>query len=662
MSDRRLQYFRPEATELMDAVGRGLLALERGDPEPGLVAAALRSLHTLKGAARVARQPEIATAAHAMEELLGPYRDAAGSVPSAALAGSLAHAESIRARIAQLGAVDRATGAAASPASDAAPASEPASARGPIESAVDSVRVPVSTLEELLSRTAEAAVFVQSAQEELRRLDDIGIDVAQLVAGVDDERVSARMEEVQRAIRSVSRDLDDRLERVRHEVGRARETTRRLRMVEVGSLFPALERAVADAARDAGVRVGVTTRGGDSRVDATVLAGLQEALLHLVRNAVAHGIETSGDRLSSGKGANGAIHLTVLPSGDRLRVTCADDGRGIDAEALRERAVALGRLTPADAGAASREELLGLALLGGVTTAKRVTQVAGRGVGLEIVRETLAQLHGTISLASEPGRGTEVAITVPVSVASVDALLVRAGDRLVGLPVRSLLQILRLDDSEIDRTAGGGSISWDGAAIPFASLAALLTGASDRRNGSTVVAVLRAGAHRLALGLEGICGFEPLVLRSLPKLAGSAPAVMGATFDATGTPQIVLEPQGLIALMARQRGLPVPPPAARTPPVLVIDDSITSRMVEQSILESAGYEVDTAASAEEELERAQARRYGLFIVDVEMPGMNGFEFVSRTRQDPNQSAVPGILVTSLADDENRRRGMRTRTS
>jgi two-component system chemotaxis sensor kinase CheA len=338
--------------------------------------------------------------------------------------------------------------------------------------------------------------------------------------------------------------------------------------------------------------------------------------------------------------------------------TCRDDGRGIDVEAVRRAAARRGLLSASEAAALSMEQVVHLVLQGGVTTTGAVTEVSGRGVGLDVVRETAARLKGEVSVRSEPGRGTTIAICVPVSLASLTALVVSAGGITASLPLDAVRRTLRVAESEIARSGESDSILCDGAAIPFLPLARALgrqtAPARDHRPWSAVV--VQSGAGLAAMGVDRVLGTATVVVRALPSLVDPDPIVAGASLDAAGDPQLVLDPASVVAAARTGRGLRTESAAVSQLPVLVVDDSLTTRMLEQSILESAGYEVDLATSAEEALGKARGRGYRLFVVDVEMPGMDGFEFVARTREDPVLRETPAILVTSRSSAEDRRRG------
>jgi two-component system chemotaxis sensor kinase CheA len=329
-------------------------------------------------------------------------------------------------------------------------------------------------------------------------------------------------------------------------------------------------------------------------------------------------------------------------------------------EAVRRAAVARGVATASEAAALGVEQVLRLVLEGGVTTTEKVTEVSGRGIGLDVLRTTVAQLQGDVGLTSEAGRGTTVDVCVPLSISSVAALAVDVSGVTASMPFDSVRRTLRLAASDIARSPDFDSVIVDGVVMPFLPLAMALglrlPRQASRRPWNAVV--VQSGSRVAAIGVDRLVGRPNVVLRPLPKLAGPAPLVAGASLDSEGNPQLVLDPRALVDVAHAPRGIRIAPTsgeAARSP-VLIIDDSLTTRMLEQSILESAGYSVDLAVSAEEALTKARQSPYSLFLVDVEMPGMDGFEFVSKARADPALGAIPAILVTSRDSARDRRRG------
>jgi two-component system, chemotaxis family, sensor kinase CheA len=652
------KYFRVEARELLDGLTQGTLELEKGPPGPEVVARLLRLAHTLKGAARVVKQPGIAELAHTLEGMLTTHREAGQPLSTEQGSALLCRLDEITSLLSAL-----------EPASDVAPAAGPA--RPPPEEPFETLRVEIREMDSLLRTVTEAGVQLGAARkrvgatDRLRDLTTLLVDLlaarpGETVAGASPSMSRARplVEELRSSLDHFQRSLAVDLERVDGELAEIRDVAHRLRLIPAQTVFPALDRSVRDAAQTLGKRVVFEASGGEVRLDANVLASLRDALMHVVRNAVAHGVETEAERVALGKPPTGQVRLEVERRGGRVAFVCRDDGRGIDVEAVRRAAVSRGLVPASEAKSLTADNVIALLGAGGLTTSNDVTELSGRGIGLDVVRATTSRLKGEMSIRSESGRGATVEIRVPISITSMHGLVVEAAGALAAIPLDAVRQTLRVRDSEIARSAESDSILHEGSSIPFLPLDRMLRrpGTPSRNRSTWPAVVVQAGDRRVAVGVDRLLGTSNIVMRALPGVVEADPVISGASLDAEGNPQLVLDPEGLVAAAERGRGVASEVAAARRAPILVIDDSLTTRMLEQSILESAGYEVELAVSAEEALTKAGDRRYSLFIVDVEMPGMDGFGFVAQTRSDAALREIPAILVTSRNEVEDRRRG------
>jgi two-component system chemotaxis sensor kinase CheA len=618
------KYFRIEAREILEGLNAAVLELEGGECGKGLVGRLLRFAHTLKGASRVVKQSGIAELAHSIEDAFIPYREGQGPIPQAQTNHVLGMLDMIANKVAYLD----------------LPRAEPTGeTQRPITAeSFETVRVEMEEMDALLNGVSEASVRLTALRREVET-----VERARRLAG-----------DLQRLERSFAAAIDE----VETEFAEVRDVTNRLRLLPVATVFASLERVVRDAAQSLHKEVLFESVGGAIRLDAHVLAALRDALPHVVRNAVAHGIESQPEREAAGKPLQGRVELRVGRRGNRVVFTCTDDGRGINVEAVRRAAARKGVLAASDAAALGMEEAVQIILQGGVSTVGAVDELSGRGIGLDVVRETAARLKGEVRVHSVAGKGTSLEICVPVSISSMTALEIDSDGSVVALPLDGIRRTLRVADHDIAHSADGDSMVYEGKVIPFLALSSALgqktVADSKRRIRSTVI--LEASSGLAAIGVDRLLGTTTVVVKSLPSFAKAESVVAGASLDAHGNPQLVLDPEGLVATAHLGRANAPEPICAKRVAVLVVDDSLTTRMLEQSILESAGYEVDVATSGEEGLEKARAKQFGLFLVDVEMPGMDGFEFVSRTQADAALRTVPAIMVTSRSALEDRRRG------
>jgi two-component system chemotaxis sensor kinase CheA len=642
------RYFRPEARDIVDQFSKGVLDLEKGGSAV-VVQRLLRLAHTLKGAARVVKQGEIASCAHAIEDALSPYRDRADGFAREQIDAILGHLDEISSRLGTL-----------SPTGG----SEPSAPKPTPEDAPRTVRTDIAETDVVLDAVAEAHALLNGLRGATRGVEEAR-DLADIIAAQIASRASngrgadtniaplfALADELRRKLGSAGRNLGSTADRMDAELRQLREVAERLRLVPAASMFIALERTARDAARRLGKEAILEAKGGDVRLDGHVIETVQDALIQIVRNAVAHGIEPPGARRAAGKPAAGRIVVNVFRRGRRVVFACRDDGCGVDLDAVRRVATERGFAGPG-AKHRSADDLMRMLLRGGISTSKTVTDVSGRGVGLDVVRAATERLGGELVFRSEPGKGTTFEIVIPPLLAAVEAIIVEAGGAAYAMPTDAVRCTRRL--TALSATASGACFLHEESALPFIPLTTALDGARRSAAGSAAAVIVIGSGALAAIGVDRIVGTARIMVRPLPQRLLASPIVAGASLDADSNPQLVLDPDRLVAVA--QGGFAVEPDAAvERRPILVVDDSLTTRMLESSILESAGYDVDVATSGEEALERVRGKRYGVILVDVEMPGMDGFTFIERLRSDSALRDIPAFLVTSRASPQDRERG------
>ncbi|MEO2217778.1 response regulator [Chromobacterium vaccinii] len=629
------RYFRIEARELVGQLSKGVLALEQSGGDEEQIALLLRWAHTLKGAARVVRQSQIADLLHGVEALLAPLRSAGASLPRSMIDQLLAACDQVNALLAQLPSAE---------ANDAGAADQAGAESGAL-SAQDApqriVRADVLEVDALLEGLGEIGAELAGMRRAIGALEALR-ELALAGEAASQGALAAQLDALERKMAGGA-------ERIDRELRQTRDAAERLRLVPVDSIFTTLERCARDAAHSCGKQVAFDARGGQLRIDGEVLDVMLGALLQLVRNAVAHGIETPEQRAASGKDASGRIALEVSRRGYMVWFRFRDDGRGIDRDALRAALAKRGQHAPADDAA-----LLARLLEGGVSTSGAVTELSGRGIGMDVVRAAMGKLGGNARVSSDAG-GTTFELCVPLSLAAMEVLLLEADGRVMALPLDAVRGTLRVPREQVVHSADGGAIVYEGQLLPLLPLAIGAAGRAAHQwspRAMTAV-VIRSRGELLAVAASRLSGVDSVVLRALPPLMTADPMVLGLYLDIEGEPRMVLDPEELGGALTRRSDSEA---AAPRPPILIVDDSLTTRMLESSILESAGYQVELAASAEEGLELARQNRYGLFLVDVEMPGMDGFGFITEVRADPQLCDIPALLVTSLDTAEHKRRG------
>ncbi len=648
------KYFRAEARELLDGLQRGVAELESSGgsaPIPSL----LRFAHTLKGAARVVRLPAISDLAHHFEDVLAACRESSTGPSREQQAELRRVVEAMAGHIADLDRPSTPAGQAPSAPAVAIPA------------LFDTVRLQVADVDSALSGVADTSAELAVLGADFRGLDRsqhqsrvvLALTARQREAeGEVAARLATEAGDLATGLEGVRRRLGDRVERIGRNLQRLHEDISRLRLIPTDVLWAFLDRVTRDAAQVLGKRARLETVSRTPRLDAPVFAGVQEALLHLVRNAIAHGLEPEAGRSAAGKPLEGLVRIRIEHGCARLRIVCEDDGGGIDTEAVRRAAIAKGWLAADTKAPLEMEEAIRLLLRGGVTTTRTANEVSGRGVGLDAVRAAAARLHGELTIRSTPGRGTVITLDVPVALSAVEVLAVMSGGAQWLLPVAAVQRVARTTTTQIRQTGVGEELNFDGQMFPYAALrhlAPTLVQPTLARDGQITVVIVQGGNGTAALGVDRLLGTIEAVVRPLPALVDASAFVAGASLDANGLPRLVIEADALIEAI-RATGAKAAPTAAARAPILIVDDSLTTRMLEQSILESAGYVVDLAVSGEDALDRLRVHRYSLLLVDLEMPGINGFTLIERLRQNPAWRDIPAILVTSCDSREDRQRG------
>jgi two-component system chemotaxis sensor kinase CheA len=416
---------------------------------------------------------------------------------------------------------------------------------------------------------------------------------------------------------------------------------------------------VRDLAITAGKELEIEVLGGDVEVDRAVLDGLREALLQLVRNAADHGIEPPAKRERAGKPRRGKVTVAAALKGDRFTVTVSDDGAGLDVPAVRAQIERRGLPVPDD-----ERELARTLFEGGMSTRDEVTAISGRGVGLDIVRAAVARLRGTVGVEWCETVGTTFTIECPPALATIRALLAAVGPQIVAVPMTNVERLLRVRPEEIKHAEGRDVITTAEVLVPLVALARLLPPLVERpATGALAVILLRAGDRRLAVAVDELVAEQEVVLRPVGRGREPLPHVSGAAILGTGRVALVLNPVTLVGAglsLGAGPGLTVAgaqPAGPAKHRILVVDDSITTRTLERSILEAAGYDVRTAVDGADGWRVLQEHGCDLVVADVEMPRMDGFALCEAIRGSKRLQTLPVVLVTALESPEHRARGL-----
>jgi two-component system chemotaxis sensor kinase CheA len=415
-----------------------------------------------------------------------------------------------------------------------------------------------------------------------------------------------------------------------------------MRTLPLSSITAPFPRAVRDLAAAEGKEVELAVAGADTQLDRVILEGIADPITHLLRNAVAHGIEDPDKRERAGKSRRGAVELRAEQRGGMVAISVSDDGRGVSPELL-ERANEQGSLA----------EVLATA---GFSTAVEVDALAGRGVGLDAVKSHVETLGGSIEVLSEPDRGMEVILLLPITLALLNVLLCERGGQPFGVPVSSIREIVTV--GETGSLGGRPSLEHRDEAVSLGDLAEMVGAAASPLRPAAPAMILASSTRAVAIACDRLLGDRELVVKSLGPLLADVPGYLGAGILGDGRVTLILDPNRLLDMPPLGSSLLAASPQKRAPQkVLVVDDQFSVRELQRSILEAAGYRVETARHGGEALRHlATDPDVDVVLTDVQMPEMDGFELVKAIREDAAHASLPVVIVTSKGGEEDRRRG------
>nr|WP_286202660.1 response regulator [Comamonas sp. JC664] len=447
------------------------------------------------------------------------------------------------------------------------------------------------------------------------------------------------------------------------DLGMVVEEVQTLRMLPLSVLFEPYPRMVRDLSRELGKEVELVVDGEDTRADRAVVEALREPLMHLVRNALDHGLETRVDRVSADKKPRGCLTLRAAREGSRINLRVEDDGMGMDPAHLRKVAVRRGLLDESAAHALSDAAARELVFLPGFTSRDVVTDLSGRGVGLDAVRTSIQGLGGDVGVESAPGWGTIFELRVPVSLTVAPLLFIQVGSETLALSATHVSRALKVDFADLCEVAGRPSLLVEGRVLPLASLASLMGLEPERpaREGELAL-VVKSQSGAAALVVDRVLEERVQAILPLKGILGRFGHLTGATSLADGRLAMVLSAAHLTASAHHGHALPRPAPSAAPGPearrrrILVVDDSPLTRELIANLLEAVGYDTVIAADGAEALEVLDSYSVDLVVTDLEMPGVDGLELARRLKGTPARSRLPVVILTTRGGEEDRRRG------
>jgi len=717
------ELFCAEAETQSQVLTAGLLALERNPTAADHLEACMRAAHSLKGAARIVDIGAGVTLAHAMEDLFVAAQHGRialkqeqidrllqgvdlmlaiaktpGSVPSQALdlfVSDLGRILSNDGAAALAQSNDGATAVADSTAAPDLPApatppegTEP-TATHRVEAAREAsdrvLRVTVDNLNRLLGLAGESLVesrWLNPFGRSLLRLKRLHYESAKAIDSLRealppqmlDERAQAAMHDAQRRVLACQQFLADRLIELEVSDRQSTNLAHRLydqalacRMRPFADGVIGFPRMVRDVGRSLGKQVRLEIVGAATQVDRDILEKLEAPLGHLLRNAVDHGIETPDERRAAGKAAEGMVRLEASHSAAALHIVVADDGRGIDLNKVRETVVKR-RLANAEiANKLSENELLEFLFLPGFTMKKEVTEISGRGVGLDVVQDMIKQVRGLVRISSQLGTGTRFQLQLPLTLSVVRTLLAEIGGEPYAFPLVNIVRAVKVPREKVEILQGRQHFNLDGQQVGLVAAHQILGGDESKFIGNELAVVVIGDQHnRYGLVVDRFLGGRELVVQPLDVRLGKIKDISAGALMEDGSPVLIVDVEDMIRSMEKLAGSDrlnkvnrnasdvVEKPRKR---VLIVDDSLTVRELERKLLDHHGYDVEVAVDGMDGWNALRTGHFDLIVTDIDMPRMDGIELVGRIKKDVNLKSLPAMIVSYKDREEDRRRGL-----
>ena len=512
----------------------------------------------------------------------------------------------------------------------------------------ESIRVDIQKLDKLMNLSGELLISKI-------RLDELSKNLSTKAEGQPQikEDCGALIQELAK--------VDDAIDFITKEL---EDEVLRLRMVSVGYLFSTFPRAMRDLANEKGKDVQILLKGEETELDKAIIDEMKMPIMHILRNSVDHGIEPPDERVAKGKPRTGLITLTASQQGSQGVIEVSDDGRGIDVEKVKRTAVKKGLITEEKVNDLVDDQVYQLLFIPGFSTSEVVTEVSGRGVGLDVVRENISKLKGIVEVYSTLGQGSRFVLRLPLTLGITESLFVASGSETFALPIENVVETIRVNREEILTVEGKEAITLRGQILPLVRLndvfGLLQRGIVEKKY--YLVVVVQSVEKRIALMVDKLLGRQEIVRKNLGGPLRNVRGVSGATIIGDGRvilildiPQIIESAEGV--MVKKAQFAPKPAVEKRRKTILLAEDALSTAMLEKNILESAGFSVVIARDGQEALEKASQERFDLVITDVLMPRMDGFELTLRLKKVNIYKDVPIIIVTTRESDADKRRGL-----
>lgn len=674
--------FIDEAREQLRIMEEGFEQMRGGSADAELVNRLFRAAHTIKGSSRMLKLLPISDTAHSLEDVLSALREEKIRLGESDLdvlfetldnLGSLtehlasqpdpaslpAKPEELCLRLAGIAAGQPATSLPASSAEESPEPDQPAVTRTDnLLRSNDSVRLKLDSLEQLISLMSEVTIS-QAGLREL--LDDARRLLLDWEASPAQQGTGAPLLDRYQQLYQGLRDLTGQQESL---IQNLHEQSLNLRMLPLAQIFEPARKLVRELGRELGKPVDLDVHGEEIELDRQLIEQLTEPVQHLLRNSLDHGLENPQRRAAAGKSPRGRIRIGASQDGNRVRLDISDDGAGLDVEKIRQRALRLQLFGEKELEQKGQDEIKHLIFMPGFSTSAMITDLSGRGVGLDVVRRSVEELQGSVTVSSQAGKGTCFSLYLPMSLALMRILLVRVDGHHLAFSAQHVVEMIHVPTAEMMDAGGRRVFVLRNEFIPVfeaAQLMQLPAGPAGTRNAtdSQLLLVLQVRHEKIALRIDQMVDERDLVIKPLPQHLVHQPLVAGIVNHGYRQLVSLLHVPHLIELARHSSQRPTEPVTtdAFRQHVLVVDDSLNTREIEKDLLEAWGYQVTLAEDGLDGLEKALAGDFDAILTDVEMPVMDGFTLTGRLREEERYRERPIIIITSREKESDRRRGI-----
>ena len=664
-----IKKFVEETRERLRRVEHDFISLEAEKGNRDILQGVLREVHTIKGSANMLGLKNISTLAHSIEAMLDKEKEGEEGLNPQGM-NILYQSIDLLSRMVEVIAQDGKetldpsdlcasleSAISAEKMQPALPPNEmtPTSTYHYLQiSDLETVRINASIIEQLSKISSELRYWIMREEERYHQLSNL---LSPIFQGLPQELGTSYKKFLENYSEEVV--LGDRL------IHQLQEEVLAISLIPLAHVFDGLPRAVRDLSQELGKEVELVIEGGEIAIDQRIINQIDAPLIHLVRNAIDHGIEHPEQRRLLGKPPKGKLRVCASQKGNRISIEIEDDGQGIDFPKIQDEIVKKGFLSQEEAASLPEGELLRFIFNPGFTTQSIITEVSGRGIGLDIVRGTVEKLNGTVTLTTERGNGTRCLLNLPFYLALIPSLLFTSGDSTFAIPLSFIEEVVYLDPNKVMSLENRDVISFHGKTIPAAKLTGLLQLPTVQGDEQKYYAlIIKHGEQRVGILADKVLEEKDIVIKKLGRYFRATREISGVAGLSNGGVALALNVTAIVEAIIQglRKGIPLErgkiEETKKGPlSLLLAEDSLIVRDLEKNILQMAGYKVETARDGLEALEKLKEQDFDLIITDIEMPRMNGFELVAAVRKDDRHKEIPIIIVTTKEKREDRLRGL-----